>query len=124
MSGVYQLLTTGAVPPSHQDHPASRRQPGGWGAAAWAPSAAGLQLASAAVVAWGREPEATNSTTLFHGCLDYVLMSHHWEVADALPLPPGAMGADPLPPLPSAEHPSDHIPLAFKLRLLPEKSSC
>ncbi|KAL4854213.1 Glucose-repressible alcohol dehydrogenase transcriptional effector [Chlorella vulgaris] len=139
ISGAYTVLASKeGIDSSHPDHP-SRRSLVGGGAAAQALATLRLSsdpflLQSASVAAWGREPPVTNKTDSFAGCLDYVWLSRrHWAVSAALPLPyrfdpsrPGQQTAvnDPsdvrdLPPLPSETIPSDHLPLAFKLHLVP-----
>lgn len=55
-SGVYALLTRGSLPPSHPDHPASRRRPGEAANADFKGqplTTSGIQLASSYVVAHG-----------------------------------------------------------------------
>ncbi|PSC74002.1 Ccr4p [Micractinium conductrix] len=138
VGGVYRLLAGEEVDPTHQDHPARRSLGGGArGARDLSTLLLGsrpLRLRSAAAAAWGREPPLTNCTPSFRGCLDYCWLSQgHWAVREALelpyrfdPAPPGAPAAvvDPehvtdLPPLPDERHPSDHLPLGFRLTLLP-----
>lgn len=84
----------------------------------------GLAMESAMLTANGREPPVTNCTENFRGCLDYVWLSRgSWQVQATLATPynEGA-GPDPkdvdLPPLPNADHPSDHLPVACKVTLL------
>lgn len=73
ISGVYTLLSTGALPPSHSDHPAQRRRASDYtpkGSGPWARVTlddAGLDLCSAAVLAHGQEPILTTKTASFAG---------------------------------------------------------
>lgn len=144
VSGVYSLLAgpEGAIGSDHPDHPARRSLAGGpgqQGLASLRLGSAPFRLGSAAVQAWGREPPVTNRTATFSGTLDYVFLSRgHWAVGEALslpyrfdPAPPGQPAAvvhptdvplAQLPAIPSARFPSDHLPLAFRLHLLPAGS--
>lgn len=88
-------------------------------------TSAGLDLESAAVRAWGREPSFTNHTPSFTGCLDYVWLSRgDWEVVAAMELPSGPEAAAHVPnqapsglgPMPNATEPSNHVALGFCLR--------
>ncbi|KAL4424299.1 hypothetical protein ABPG75_001600 [Micractinium tetrahymenae] len=141
VSGVHTILAgpEGGIDSTHPDHPARRSLAGGPGQhelPSLRLSSAPFRLASAAAQAWGREPPVTNRTASFSGTLDYVFLSRgHWAVGEALTLPyrfdpapagqPAAVN-DPtdvplaqLPAIPNARFPSDHLPLAFRLHLLP-----
>eukprot|EP00198_Chlamydomonas_reinhardtii_P000606 XP_001689941.1 predicted protein [Chlamydomonas reinhardtii] len=111
VSGVYELLSGGALAPEHPDHPHSRVwQPGtmartvtpagGEGAPRFPAlplSSSGLRLGSLNALAFGREPPVTNRTAHFAGCLDYVWLSQpHLQVAAALALPYEDGGSPPL----------------------------
>ncbi|KAG2446346.1 hypothetical protein HXX76_000933 [Chlamydomonas incerta] len=89
VSGVYELLAGGRLGEDHPHHPASPEL-----LAAAVPGdvrlhTSGLRLASAHAVADGREPPATNNSSNFIGCLDYVWLSRggHWAVSGTLALP-------------------------------------
>ncbi|KAG1668882.1 hypothetical protein FOA52_016051 [Chlamydomonas sp. UWO 241] len=90
-SGVYQLLTSGALEPSHPEHPYTRRggDAGETGALVGLTlSACGLRLSSVNARASGWEPPLTTRTATFAGCLDYVFASEgHWGVAHTLEMP-------------------------------------
>ncbi|PNW74930.1 hypothetical protein CHLRE_12g504000v5 [Chlamydomonas reinhardtii] len=90
-SGVYALLTRGSLPPSHPDHPASRRRPGEAANADFKGqplTTSGIQLASSYVVAHGMDPPLTTRTNNFAGCLDYIFVSpRHFDVLRTLELP-------------------------------------
>jgi CCR4-NOT transcription complex subunit 6 len=98
-SGVYRLLTTGTLPPSHPDHPAAaaaaavaastaadasegdERQPASGGGRKRrrrrhrALSTRGLKLATVHAAAHGgREPQLTTRTATFSGALDHVFL--------------------------------------------------
>ncbi|KXZ55860.1 hypothetical protein GPECTOR_2g1411 [Gonium pectorale] len=132
VSGVYTLLTRGSLGPDHPDHPATRRRPAETGNPdfrAVTLGSAGLSLASAYQLMFGREPPLTTRTSSFAGCLDYIFVSpKHFEVTRALELPytvdglgSGGGVRDPLadvafPPIPNEDFPSDHLSLAALLR--------
>ncbi|KAG2493666.1 hypothetical protein HYH03_008180 [Edaphochlamys debaryana] len=105
-SGVYTLLSTGALAPEHPDHPATRvwAQPQAGAAAgprfpAVPLQASGLSLASLSAQVWGREPPLTNRTASFAGCLDYVWLSTpHLAAASALAMPFDDGGWPPMGP--------------------------
>ncbi|PNW77057.1 hypothetical protein CHLRE_10g420512v5 [Chlamydomonas reinhardtii] len=89
VSGVYELLSGGRLEEEHPHHPACPAL-----LQAAAPGdvrlhTSGLRLASAHMVANGREPPATNNSCNFIGCLDYLWLSRggHWAVAGTLDLP-------------------------------------
>ncbi|KAG2451490.1 hypothetical protein HYH02_004088 [Chlamydomonas schloesseri] len=91
VSGVYALLTRGSLPPSHPDHPASRRRPGEAANADFRGqplTTSGFQLASSYVLAHGTDPPLTTRTNNFAGCLDYIFVSpQHFDVLRTLELP-------------------------------------
>lgn len=141
VSGAYALLAgpEGGIDSAHPDHPARRSLAGGpgqQGLPSLRLSSAPFQLASAAVQAWGREPPLTTRTATFSGTLDYVFLSRgHWVVGEALALPyrfdpapagqhaavnhPADVPLAQLSAIPNHLFPSDHLPLAFRLHLLP-----
>jgi mRNA deadenylase 3'-5' endonuclease subunit Ccr4 len=139
-SGVYRLLTTGTLPPSHPDHPffvdapaarRGRRRPA-------ALSTRGLRLVTAhAAARGGTEPVLTTRTATFSGALDHIFVgpvaaerdqqqqqqeeggsssAPCWHVAATLALP------DLKGPIPDAEWPSDHLPVGADLVLLRRRS--
>lgn len=77
---------------------------------------------SAYVVARGKEPAYTNCTINklssgpFVGTLDYIFLSHHWDVASVDILPEHYKEED-FCPLPTLEQPSDHLAVAAELLL-------
>lgn len=140
LSGVYALLTRGAVEPSHPDHPTMMRPTRGILRGVTAGDVPELRLAapyrSAYLEALGAEGPITNASEDFHGCLDYILYrgavsGSDGSVADGSVADGGGLrlvGVRPLPseadlrlhfPLPSAEHPSDHLPLLAEFELQP-----
>jgi endonuclease/exonuclease/phosphatase family metal-dependent hydrolase len=64
-----------------------------------------LQMRSALVVMHGAEPRGTFRTNEIEDCVDYVFFSPLLRVVRATDL------SAPLTPMPSAEHPSDHLPV-------------
>ncbi|KAK9810006.1 hypothetical protein WJX72_003259 [[Myrmecia] bisecta] len=127
-SGVYQLLATGQLEVSHQDHPSQRRPDEDDELAREIFSTSGLSLHSMILATpTQREPPLTTKTDKFAGCLDYIFLSQiHWLVTGVLGMPyNGADGSvvDPadvdFPPVPDAIFPSDHLSMGCKLQLLP-----
>jgi CCR4-NOT transcription complex subunit 6 len=125
VSGAYELMTRGVLGADHPDHPAARRRAEAAPLRAPRLDAAGLALRSACADAWGAEPDHTNRTATFRGCLDYVFYSpQHFEVAAALEMPYGGgggggeapEGGEALPPLPNEQWPSDHLAVGVQLR--------
>mmetsp|Transcript_20484 Transcript_20484/g.61042 ORF Transcript_20484/g.61042 Transcript_20484/m.61042 type:complete len:241 (+) Transcript_20484:382-1104(+) len=90
-SGVYTLLASGALPPTHPEHPFTRRGGAVGEGAAFAKvplTTAGLSLVSAHAAALGHEPPLTTKTATFAGCLDFVWASAaHWRVCRVLAMP-------------------------------------
>lgn len=129
VSGVYELLSTGSLAPWHADHPASRRRRGEPPCPPdlQAPLAmpAGLRLASAQMLAHGREPLLTHKTNRFAGCLDYIWITPDClEVAETLAMPyeePEDLSMIPLAlpfgPIPNEAFGSDHLALGAVLLL-------
>lgn len=120
MSGAYELLTQGRVAASHPDHPAALRPAAGilrGISPEEVPELAVAPLRSAYREAHGTEPLVTNVSRDFRGCLDYVLFGGAGiRLLGARPLP----GEEELPRgsvLPSAAHPSDHLPLLAEFEL-------
>lgn len=133
-SGVYELMRSRTLDPSHPHHPAHFVPVTALRAAAAredAPAANAappqpplrpralshaLRLESAYRQVLGREPVHTNYTPDFKGTLDYVLVEQGVRARAVLDLPDeselAAHGA-----LPSCVHPSDHLPLEAHLAL-------
>eukprot|EP00955_Chlamydomonas_euryale_P047442 353688-Chlamydomonas_euryale.AAC.3 len=90
-AGVYTLLASGALPPTHPEHPFTRRGGAVGEGAAFAKvplTTAGLSLVSAHAAALGHEPPLTTKTATFAGCLDFVWASAaHWRVCRVLAMP-------------------------------------
>lgn len=128
VSGVYEILTQGSVPPAHPDHPSQRAKRGADAATLRQVelSTSGLQLQSGNVASWGAEPSFTNRTPGFSGCLDYVFTSPHFEVVSALEMPYAWNTEAPeaaleevdslFPVIPNEAWPSDHLAVGCKLR--------
>ena len=116
-SGVYTLLSTGVLPPSHPHHP--HRWRGGLPAPL---DTSGLTFVSARA-ALGGEPPATTKTGEFEGTLDYV-----WATAAAGGLRPVAHLQDPAPSvaaydeLPNAAYGSEHVAVGAVFRVEGERS--
>lgn len=119
-SGVYELLMgAGCVGISHPHHPVALRgtqtnkmlkgvQPQD------VPDLfIGTAFKSAMKEVLGQEPQFTNYTANFKGCLDYVML-RGLTATHAEPLPSEAeLSAETA--LPNSKHPSDHIPLVVDL---------
>jgi len=128
LSGVYGLLTRGRAPVGHPHHPVRLRRGRGilrGVAPADVPELSVLPFRSAYWEAQGAEGPITNASRDFRGCLDYILYRGATNAAAgsaALRL----LGVRKLPseeellpemPLPSAAHPSDHLPLLAEFEL-------
>jgi len=84
-SGVYQLLTQGTVGADHPDHPVTRRHKIPMQAV---PSLQVQPYRSAYREVFGQEPQFTNYTVAFKGCLDYLFFEGPDLVAvEAIKLP-------------------------------------
>lgn len=127
LSGVYALLTQGEVPVAHPDHPVVFRPSSGILTGISPSDVPALTVApfkSAYREALGAEGPVTNAARDFRGCLDYVLYRDALEGArrsvltlqGARALPTDAEVAARLP-LPSSEHPSDHLPVMAEFEL-------
>eukprot|EP00753_Platysulcus_tardus_P020205 PLAT7878.1.p1 GENE.PLAT7878.1~~PLAT7878.1.p1 ORF type:complete len:370 (+),score=135.29 PLAT7878.1:40-1149(+) len=108
-SGVYQLLTTGAVEAAHPHHPSVVSD--GCEAAVEQP----LALTSAYAHVLGAEPEYTNYTLNFKGTLDYLFTTAALTAVAVLSMPPTAV-LRACRALPAARFPSDHLPVGAVLR--------
>ncbi|KAJ8404121.1 hypothetical protein AAFF_G00344710 [Aldrovandia affinis] len=105
-SGVFQLLSRGAVAESHEDWMSNGPEE----LCALA-LACPFQLTSAC-----GEPAYTNYVGGFHGCLDYVFVEPRaQQVEQVIPLP-SHQEVTTHQALPSVAHPSDHIALVCDLR--------
>eukprot|EP00762_Andalucia_godoyi_P002167 ANDGO_02521.mRNA.1 Carbon catabolite repressor protein 4 homolog 1 len=105
-SAVYEYITTGTVAPEHIkdiDTTGSLNRIGDL----WH----NLHLQSAYVSALGAEPEYTNYTQNFVGCLDYVFFSDHRARVSAVLVPPVVDEILEEVALPSSGQPSDHVPV-------------
>lgn len=127
-SGAYELLTTGALAPSHSHYPTPPAHE-----TKWTPALSeGALFDSAYAVANGVEPEVTNVAysgeppQAFADCIDYIFVSpKKWEVLGVMPLPERASFTDGasdaiIPELacPNTEQPSDHFMLGATLSLV------
>jgi len=120
VSGVYELMTRGALAYTHPDHPATRlkldklpllRSP--------------LRFSSAMCVGLGAEPELTTKTADFSGTLDYIFVGSGPDVVRVLGMPfHGEVEAAAFQPIPNAQTwPSDHLALVCDLAVWPEKNA-
>ncbi|KAF4712656.1 hypothetical protein FOZ62_026079, partial [Perkinsus olseni] len=108
-SAVYQLLTKAAVDVDHPEHPI----PGVTEDAVGLLRLPSGSFVSSAKTLLGKEPEFTNYTPTWQGCLDYVFYKEGRGKLQSLSM-------DPLPSvdiltkqgtLPNSDIPSDHVPL-------------
>ncbi|XP_041747734.1 2',5'-phosphodiesterase 12 [Coregonus clupeaformis] len=105
-SGVFQLVSQGALPSTHPDWSSN-------GPDELCPMEVSnpFQLSSAC-----GEPAYTNYVGGFHGCLDYIFMDPRvLQVDQMIPLP-SHQEITTCQALPSVSHPSDHIALVCDLR--------
>ncbi|XP_061583006.1 2',5'-phosphodiesterase 12 [Cololabis saira] len=106
-SGVYQLLSEGAIPLQHADWSSSGPE-----------ESCSMELSSGfppLQSAYGL-PAYTNYVGGFHGCLDYIfLQAESMKVEQVIPLP-SHQEVTTYEALPSVAHPSDHIALVCDLR--------
>lgn len=123
-SGVYALLTSGFVDPVHSDHPVSVRRASGilqGVSTSHVPRLEVTPFKSAYLEALGMEGPVTNASREFVGCLDYIFhrpgKDTGLRLVEVEPLP-SESSLRPQLPLPSAEHPSDHLPLQATFDLL------
>jgi len=129
LSGVYALLTQGAVGTGHPDHPVALRRGGGILSGVAPVDVPGLSVApfkSAYREAFGAEAPVTNASKDFRGCLDYILFREGLESGGGAHPGLRLVGARPLPsdaeivsqlPLPSPLHPSDHLPILAEFEM-------
>ena len=78
-SGVVQLITQGAVPRTHPDHPHARR-----GVHSFGLIQSGLTFRSAYRSAVGQDPIFTTKTADFEGTVDYLFVSSVVEASGSL----------------------------------------
>uniref|UniRef100_A0A0G4HYP1 Endonuclease/exonuclease/phosphatase domain-containing protein n=1 Tax=Chromera velia CCMP2878 TaxID=1169474 RepID=A0A0G4HYP1_9ALVE len=134
-SGVYDLMTKGLVTPDHPHHPNRRRATllkkaekrllqDSAGSAEQTSHKGGIpelrtrrEWGSAYKEAFGSEPEFTNYTAHFKGCLDFIFFSN-LEVVAALEMPREDLLRESTA-LPSSCFPSDHLPLMASFALNP-----
>eukprot|EP00811_Abedinium_folium_P034349 NODE_7237_length_1597_cov_4.683673.p1 GENE.NODE_7237_length_1597_cov_4.683673~~NODE_7237_length_1597_cov_4.683673.p1 ORF type:complete len:379 (+),score=124.84 NODE_7237_length_1597_cov_4.683673:310-1446(+) len=140
-SGVYELLTEGRVLPSHPHHPVTLRPTSGILRGVLpsdVPELSVTPFLSAYREAHGVEGPVTNASLHFTGCLDYILYRDALRGGasadgDSNDVGDGTaelslVGVRPLPtkkalrlPLPSVEHPSDHLPLVAEFEVHAER---
>ncbi|PFH32258.1 hypothetical protein BESB_015760 [Besnoitia besnoiti] len=113
-SGVYQLMTTGLVLPSHLEHPVSFHSTLATGAV---PALVLRPLRSAYKEVLGAEPRFTNYTRDFQGCLDYLFFEN--AVAKAVLSVPEESELKREVALPNSRFPSDHVALMADFALPP-----
>ena len=125
-SGVVQLITQGAVPRTHPDHPHARR-----GVHSFGLIQSGLTFRSAYRSAVGQDPIFTTKTADFEGTVDYLFVSSvveasgslcspaHWlcaQIAGCMSMPySDADQAAQFDLIPNADWPSDHLALVSDL---------
>jgi len=107
----YNLLTTGMMDYGHPNWPTPKH------GTEWAPSARPMR--SAYAESKNGEPDFTNYSRVkeqepFIDTLDYVFVSHHWEIEGVAPLPKRENAQGPFPNLDVLE-PSDHVLIAADL---------
>ena len=120
-SAVYQLLAgdLDTAGPLHREHPATREKQASAALQQFRPSTHGLQLQSMHSKAFGMEPQLTTRTNYFAGCLDYIWLSHHWQVHRVLKLPfklkeGGPRTAGAFRAIPDDVFPSAHLAIGFQ----------
>lgn len=121
-SAVYELLMgSGNVTKMHDHHPAKLRSASGNSRFEGVSSTHVPDLSISSPFRsgmrefFGREPEYTNYTKTFKGCLDYVMYRGDLSVASAKPLPDeAALSVETA--LPNSQYPSDHLPLVLDLK--------
>jgi len=120
-SGVYELLMgSGRVDIDHPDHPVSLRsnKTNKRLVGVSADDVPALQLfkpfTSCMKALTGSEPQFTNYTANFKGCLDYVMVSGNIKPVSALPVPEESELKSETA-LPNSKWPSDHLPLVVDL---------
>lgn len=119
-SAVYQLLAgeLEAASPLHREHPATREKQASAALQRFRPCTHGLQLQSMHSQAFGMEPQLTTQTGSFAGCLDYIWLSHHWQVHRVLQLPFELKRGGPktagFRAIPDDVFPSDHMAIGFQ----------
>lgn len=131
MSGVYELLSKGVVHPLHLHHPVMLRRAVGilkGVTKADVPELTTVPFRSAYRDVFGMDGPITNLSRDFRGCLDYIFYNGKPQLSGIVGTDVGPsseraqlqlIGARPLPSVemlrgamfPSAEHPSDHLPL-------------
>ena len=123
-SGVYELLMgSGIVEASHRDHPVSLRSKNraleGVSAGVVPELRNPIPFRSAMKDFFGTEPQYTNYTANFKGCLDYIMLRGDLRVSHAQTLPDEAALAAEVA-LPNSMYPSDHLPLVIDLEFNPD----
>ena len=61
-----------------------------------------------------KEPQYTNYTDVFNGTLDYIFVSHHWNVKKVESIPSIPIITKEIA-IPNSKFPSDHVPLSADL---------
>lgn len=128
ISGVYQLMTTGSVDATHQDHPYVRHLQDGSNGAGGALTTAGVGAFASAMAQRPlerncKEPLFTVRSASFQGCLDYIFYYREWfDVVEVLEMPyedeehlkEEVMRA--FGPIPDEAWPSDHLAVGCRLQ--------
>lgn len=116
-SAVYELLTKGVLNSKHPEHPITKRE--GMNSCKTTDIPHSLSLNRPYVSSYksvmGHEPNYTNYTAHFKGCLDYVF-TDNLDVIGALEMPEESLLSSHTA-LPSPNFPSDHLPLMVHLAL-------
>lgn len=121
-SGVYKLMSTGALCRTHVDHPHRRSCLRGFPHPGWKEFRAESALAPLLSCYYqSAEPPLTTKTARFAGCIDYIWLGFGWAVVSTLEMPyhykPGQDASEmtDVIPMPNGEHPSDHLALGCQL---------
>ena len=119
-SAVCQLLAgeLDAAGPLHREHPATREKQASAALQQLRSCTHGLQLQSMHSQAFGMEPQLATQSASFAGCLDYIWLSHHWQVHCVLKLPFKLRRGGPRTAgfcaTPDDVFPSDHLAIGFQ----------
>lgn len=126
-SGVYDLLASETLAPSHADHPNQRSRSGPTLGQLATTSAFDLQ--SVQFACSGQELPLTHKTHNFQAALDYIWVSTGVQVVNCAAMPYEYTWDDPnrapdldFPAIPDQDHPSDHLSVACEVELLPQQA--